>query len=71
MSVNWQELKETDYAAYRDAYAAWMYDERNEFRCAECPHANDGMDKNCADYVAGPCGDQYCWVTCHCHHIRV
>ena len=69
--MNWQELKENDYKAYRDAYVAWMYDERNEFRCAECPHGNDGMDKNRADYVVGPCGQQHCGVTCHCHHIKL
>lgn len=70
MNVNWETLKNNDYAAYRDAYAEWMCDERNEFDCAHCPHANDGMDKSRADYVVGPCGQQHCWVTCHCHPVR-
>ena len=69
--MNWQGLKETDYAAYRAAYVEWMYDERNEFRCAECPHGNDRMDQNRADYVVGPCGQQHCWVTCHCRQLRI
>ena len=70
-SFNWDMLKETGDKEYRKAYIEWMYDARNEFCCADCPHANDGMDKNRGDFVVGPCGQQHCWVTCHCNQVRV
>ena len=44
----------------REEYIEWMYNSDNEFNCSECPH-NDGFDNGC-----GPCGQQNCWVTCHC-----
>lgn len=43
----------------REEYIKWMYNLDNEFNCPECPH-NDGFNNGL------PCGQQNCWVTCHC-----
>ena len=67
--TNWDTLMNDDPRAYQAAYADWMYNPQNEYKCASCPHGNDGMDKNRSDYVVGPCGQQYCWVTCHCYRV--
>lgn len=45
-----------------DEYKQFMYDERNEYCCESCPE-NRGFDNNCNH----PCGQQNCWVTCHCY----
>lgn len=43
-------------------YCKWMYDIRNEYECDECPE-NNGYDDHEGKL---PCGQQNCWVTCHC-----
>lgn len=43
-------------------YCKWMYNMENEYNCSECPE-NKGYD----DWEGKlPCGQQNCWVTCHC-----
>lgn len=44
------------------AYLDFMYDEKNEYQCYNCP-ANDGFD-NWQGRL--PCGQYRCWVTAHC-----
>ena len=39
-------------------YINWMYDPVNEFNCKDCKE-NYGSTKGL------PCGQQYCWVSCH------
>lgn len=50
----------------REEYVNFMYNEDNEYNCTECP-------ENDPDRVFGsgrlPCGQQNCWVTCHCRHL--
>lgn len=43
----------------RDAYTDFMCNPENEYNCNECPErgiSSTGL----------PCGQQNCWVTCHC-----
>ena len=49
----------------KEEYINFMCNSENEFKCAGCPE-NQGLDKNRADRVY-PCGQQNCWVTCHCN----
>ena len=42
-------------------YKKFMEDIGNEYNCDSCPR-NEGDFPN-ADL---PCGQQNCWVTCHC-----
>lgn len=44
------------------SYIRWMYDPDNEGRCESCPE-NHGFDSWGGNL---PCGQQNCWVTCHC-----
>lgn len=50
----------------RRAYINFMYDPRNAFRCAGCPENRD--DPGSAVEHRLPCGQQNCWVICHCRH---
>ena len=40
-------------------YKDFMYNPNNEGNCSECPE-NEGYEGKL------PCGQQNCWVTCHC-----
>lgn len=43
-------------------YVDFMYDRNNEKSCDNCPE-NRGFD----DWGGNlPCGQQNCWVSCHC-----
>ena len=44
------------------AYLQFMYDRKNEYNCENCPE-NIGCDSWQGNL---PCGQQNCWVTCHC-----
>jgi hypothetical protein len=44
----------------RQDYIEFMCNEENEYNCDECPE-----NKGCANCF-NPCGQQNCWVTCHC-----
>ena len=44
------------------AYLQFMYNRNNEYKCEDCPE-NVGFDSWQAKL---PCGQQNCWVTCHC-----
>lgn len=44
-----------------EEYKQFMYNKDNAFNCSECPE-NRGFD-NCSN----PCGQQNCWVHCHCN----
>ena len=46
-------------------YMDFMFNKDNEFNCDSCPE-NRGHDGNGFDYRL-PCGQQNCWVTCHCN----
>lgn len=50
-------------ADYMEAYKAFMYDPKNIMNCVDCPENILLSDK----YRDGlPCGQQHCWVSCHC-----
>ena len=44
-----------------------MYNPENEYNCDECPENKDFDDWE-GKY---PCGQQNCWVTCHCREIKM
>lgn len=48
----------------RDEYRQFMFNKDNEYNCDVCPE-NRGFEEG-ASRIAGPCGQQNCWVTCHC-----
>lgn len=48
----------------RMQYITFMYNPDNAGNCAECP-MNAGIQRGGA-YIAGPCGQQNCWVDVHC-----
>lgn len=48
-----------------EEYIEWMYDNSNEFNCSECPE-NQDME---GEQHRHPCGQQNCWVSCHCKNI--
>lgn len=56
---NWEDLKNRSFDEYVKAYKNFMYNRSNEFCCTECPE-NSGHTGRL------PCGQQNCWVTCHC-----
>lgn len=62
---DWNTLREADFNRYRKAYLDFMYEKANAFKCSECPE-NRGMRST--DQV-GPCGQQNCWVNCHCKGV--
>lgn len=43
-------------------YKEFMYNPENSHNCSECPE-NEGMDSRL------PCGQQHCWVDCHCERL--
>jgi len=43
----------------RKLYVTFMCNKDNEFNCQNCPENNGSTGKL-------PCGQQNCWVTCHC-----
>jgi hypothetical protein len=47
----------------REAYIRFMYDESNIGNCSQCPENRD--DDGWQNRL--PCGQQNCWVECHCH----
>ena len=49
----------------RKKYVEFMYNPENEYNCDECPENKDFDDWE-GKY---PCGQQNCWVTCHCREI--
>lgn len=50
----------------RREYVEFMYNAENEYACDRCPE-NRGFEEG-SSRIAGPCGQQNCWVTCHCQH---
>ena len=61
----WEKLREENPEQYKKEYCKFMYDENNTGKCNECPH---GDDKDHSKYPFNyPCGQQNCWVTCHCN----
>lgn len=51
---------------YIEEYTAFMYNPENIGNCDECPENRDMVQGS--GYICGPCGQQNCWVTCHCQH---
>lgn len=52
----------------REEYIAWMYDKGNSHQCEGCPE-NKGCENYSPDYKL-PCGQQNCWVDCHCGKVK-
>ena len=49
-------------AEEREKYIRFMYDPNNEYCCDDCPENREFDDWE----GKLPCGQQCCWVTCHC-----
>lgn len=47
-----------------DQYRQFMCNKDNAFNCEACPE-NSGFEGG-ASRIAGPCGQQNCWVNCTC-----
>ena len=47
-------------------YVQFMSDPHNEYNCESCPE-NQGFDSWPGCIL--PCGQQNCWVTCHCEDL--
>ena len=61
----WEQLRLADLDVYLVAYRFWMYNEANEQHCDCCPENCGRKSGTC--HLAGPCGQQHCWVTIHCN----
>lgn len=48
----------------RKEYINFMYNVKNIHNCKDCPenYGDDGWEAN-----GNPCGQQNCWVYCHCN----
>ena len=55
----WHKLYKKNPEQYRNELIHFLYNPDNEDNCEECPE-NIGMDGR------RPCGQQNCWVDCHC-----
>ena len=53
-------MTKAQYTEYVNKYTEFMYNPSNEYNCSECPENLDLYD------CGNPCGQQNCWVTCHC-----
>lgn len=66
--TNWNSLltkggQVTD--EYTRLYKEFMYNPDNEYNCQGCP---ENLEETMGISVSGySCGQQNCWVTCHCH----
>lgn len=49
-----------------EEYRQFMYNMDNAFDCENCPE-NRGFEEG-ASRIAGPCGQQNCWVHCNCRN---
>lgn len=65
--AEWSALYIEDQNAYRNAYLDFMFNRHNIRKCSECPE-NIGHDGH--EACGNPCGQQNCWVTCHCRSIK-
>ena len=54
-------VSKADYMKTK-AYEHFMFNPENIGNCAECP-------ENVGSPNGFPCGQQHCWVTCHCEQI--
>jgi hypothetical protein len=45
-------------------YQKFMFNKDNIFNCDACPENRGFKEGN--SRIAGPCGQQNCWVECHC-----
>lgn len=52
-------MTKTEHENYVKEYKKFMSNIENEYNCEECPENNGFRGKL-------PCGQQNCWVTCHC-----
>ena len=62
----WKELYAKRRDEYMQAYEGFMYNSKNRLRCSECPD-NEGYTSGSSRVY--PCGQQNCWVDCHCGQI--
>lgn len=63
----WNDLYSNNYEEYKEKYLDFMYNKDNRMKCNSCPE-NRGIHN--VDSIGG-CGQQNCWVTCHCRQIGV
>lgn len=61
LKLAWKEAK---HMKEREEYIEFMYNYKNEYNCENCP-------ENRGDFPHDklPCGQQNCWVTCHCKEM--
>ena len=61
-----EALAPVEYTAEERAYIDFMNNPENAGRCGECPE-NRGFGSwgGCL-----PCGQQNCWVSCHCREVK-
>lgn len=48
-------------------YINFMYNRDNAYRCSNCPENAGFEDSPCNRCY--PCGQQNCWVICHCNSV--
>lgn len=58
----WDNLSDEEY---KNQYLDFMYNENNYMKCESCPE-NHGYSVGCGTGSVSPCGQQHCWVECHC-----
>ena len=59
----WKKIQKENPKQYQKEYCTFMYNTKNEYNCDECPAAS-GRYINESGLL---CGQQNCWVTCHCN----
>lgn len=62
---NMEKFKDEIDEAFEE-YVEFMYDSENICKCENCPE-NIGCDSWGGNL---PCGQQRCWVTCHCESLE-
>lgn len=57
----------TNSPEWRRHYLEFMYNPRNVENCSECPENTGASDWQ----GQKPCGQQNCWVSCHCGDMSI
>ena len=72
-SINWDSYMEfkNGYmgvtSEYDRLYREFMFDPDNEYHCHGCPE-NSVEREGITRTQGNPCGQQHCWVACHCNN---
>lgn len=61
----WTMLDKSDHETYVREYKDFMYNSSNIGNCSDCPENFGHSGHECNGH---PCGQQNCWVKCHCEH---